>query len=97
MPLTSTTDTRQRTTRLVTTRIPNRATGDLETEAERRLARIDGVVAATVDELRGLEPALSATTVTVAVTLETSDETAEANLRERLLDAPCVEDVTAVS
>lgn len=81
------------TNALVAVRVPNGATGDLETEAERRLARTDGVSDVAVDDLCGLEPGLSATTVTVAVTVETTDGAVDANLCDRLADVSCVEEV----
>lgn len=93
MTLIRDTDTRQQTSVLVVVRVPHNAAGDLATVAEQRLSRIDGVAAVTVDELRGLEPGLSATIVTIAATLETNDETAVATLCDRLTDAPCVEEV----
>lgn len=70
MAITSDNETRQTTTAVVSVRIPNGADGDLATEAERRLTRTDGVNDVTVDDLRGLEPGLSATVVTVGVTIE---------------------------
>ena len=57
---------------VMSVRIPNRATGDLVTEVERRLAQADGITAVAVEGLRGLEPGLSATVVTVDVTVETT-------------------------
>ena len=72
MTLTSDTETRQ-TTMTVTVRVPNGADGDLTTDAQRRLSRADGVLAVTVEELRDLQPGLSATDVTIRVTVETDD------------------------
>lgn len=62
---------RQTSDVVVSVRIPHGADGDLATEAEGRLSRADGVVDVTVEGLRGLEPGLSATVVTVDVTVET--------------------------
>lgn len=70
MTITSDTETRQTNDVVVSVRIPNGTDGDLTTEAERRLSRADGVVDVAVEGLRGLEPGLSATVVTVAVTVE---------------------------
>jgi hypothetical protein len=78
-------------TAVVAVRIPDSSDADLETDAERRLGRIDGVQTVTVDELRGLEPQLSATVVTVAVTIESTVPAAE--LRERLTSTVSVERV----
>jgi hypothetical protein len=76
MAITSDTETRQ-TTMTVTVRVPNGADGDLTTNAQRRLSRAEGVLAVTVEELRELQPGLSATDVTVRVTVGT-DETRNA-------------------
>jgi len=73
MAITSDNDTRQTTTLVVTVRVPNGADGDLTTNAERRLSRIDGILAVTVEELRDLQPSLSATNVTVRVRVETDE------------------------
>ncbi|MFC6721569.1 hypothetical protein ACFQHN_29195 [Natrialbaceae archaeon GCM10025896] len=58
------------------------------TEAEQRLAAIEGVRAVNIDGLREIQPGLSATVTTVAVTIEaivTVDE-----LRERLAETVCI-------
>ncbi|MEA5386743.1 hypothetical protein VB779_06550 [Haloarculaceae archaeon H-GB11] len=73
MAITSDTETRQ-TTMTVTVRVPNGADGDLTTNAQRRLSRAEGVLAVTVEELRELQPGLSATDVTVRVTVEMDGE-----------------------
>jgi len=70
MATTSDNETRQTTTTVVTVRIPTSADRDVVSEAERRLARAEGATAVSVDGLRGLQPGLSATVVTVAVTAE---------------------------
>jgi hypothetical protein len=71
MTLTSDTETNQ-ATMTVTVRVPNGTDGDLLTNAERRLSRADGVSGATVVEVKQLQPGLSATDVTVEVTIETT-------------------------
>jgi hypothetical protein len=73
MAITSDNDTRQTTTLVVTVRVPNGADGDLTTNAERRLSRADGISAVTVAELQELQPGLSATNVTIRVTVETAE------------------------
>jgi len=67
---------------VVAVRIPDAADADLATEAEQRLGRIEGVRTVTVDGLRGLDPGLSATVVTVAVSIESAVPVDE--LRDRL-------------
>jgi hypothetical protein len=81
MTLTSDTETRQ-TTMTVTVRVPNGADGDLTTDAQRRLSRAYVVFAVTVEELRDLQPGLSATEVTVCATVEV----------DRSQDSPAVAD-----
>ncbi|SFR97195.1 hypothetical protein SAMN05216559_1807 [Halomicrobium zhouii] len=80
-------------TAIVSVRIPSSG-DDLTTDAENRLARTDGVVSVAVDGLRGLEPGLSATVVTVEVTITLRTDVARGELRERLAAAPGVENVS---
>lgn len=89
----SQTDRRETTTVVVSVRIPNGADGDLATETERRLARAAGVSDVIVEELRGLEPELSATVVTAAVTIETAGEQTRRELRDRLAKRSFVEGI----
>lgn len=92
MPITDETEpTATTVTAVVAVRIPDGSDADLATDAQRRLGRVDGVDAVTVDELRGLEPQLSATVVTVAVTIERTVPAAE--LREHLTSTVSVERV----
>lgn len=69
------------TTAVVAVRIPHGSDGGLATDAERRLARLDGVRDVTVDELRGLQPRLSATVATVGVAIDST--VSDAELRDR--------------
>ena len=73
MAITSDNDTRQTMTLVVTVRVPNGADGDLTTNAERRLSCADGILAVTVEGLQELQPGLSATDVTVRVTIGTDE------------------------
>ncbi|MFW6436122.1 MAG: hypothetical protein ACOCYZ_00635 [Halococcoides sp.] len=70
MVMTTQSETRSTNELVVSVRIPHGSDGTLATEAERRLSRADGVRAATVQELCGLDPGLSATVVTVRVRIE---------------------------
>lgn len=88
--MTLTTDSTDSTaTATITVRAPRDTDDDLATDAERRLDRIDGISEVTVDGIRGIEPRLSATAVTVAVTIDSTVAVAE--LRDRLADATSVE------
>lgn len=90
----TTNDERRRTNdAIVSVRVPDGADGDLATEAERRLSRAEGVADATVTGLCGLDPGLSATTVTVAVAVETTGERDGSAPTDALADAPFVEAV----
>ena len=71
MAISSNNKTRQTNRTVISVRIPNDTDGELMTEVERRLSRADGIADVSVEELRELEPGLSATVVTVGVTVET--------------------------
>jgi len=81
-------------TAVVAVRIPDKSDADLATDAERRLGRVDGIQTVTVEKLRGLEPRLSATVVTVAVTIERTVPADE--VRERLTSTVAVEQLDEV-
>ena len=91
MVITSDTETRQTTTLVVTVRVPNGADGDLTTNAERRLSRADGILAVTVEELRDLQPGLSATNVTVRVRVETAEARTTQSVEDTLAGQTGVE------
>jgi NMD protein affecting ribosome stability and mRNA decay len=96
MSTTSSPDSRSEWRATVSVRIPPSDGDDLATSAGRRLQRDDDVADATVEHLRGLDPAMPATVVTVDVRLEaarTLDERAVAN---RLTAAPGDERVETV-
>jgi hypothetical protein len=76
---------------VVAVRIPDSAGSDLTTEVEQRLAAIEGVRAVSVDGLRGIQPGLSATIATVAVTIEATVTINE--LRERLAEKICIDSI----
>lgn len=87
MAITSDIETRGATETVVSIRIPNGAGEDLETEAERRLSRVAGVRDATIEEMQGLEPGLSATVVTVNVTVQTTEDVGSEAPTELFADA----------
>lgn len=72
MAITSDKETRQTNNLVVKIRIPDGSEGDLVSEAQRRLSRVDGIVDVSIDGLRSLDPGLSAIEVTVEVTVETA-------------------------
>ena len=71
MPATHTDNERTASIR-VTIRIPHGSDRDLGTEATARLSRAAEIEDVTVTRLRGLEPRLSATVVTLEVMVRTS-------------------------
>ncbi|WP_302081580.1 hypothetical protein [Salinibaculum rarum] len=77
-------------TAIVAVRVPRDSGADVVTATERRIVRADGVTEVTIDGLRGMEPRLSATIVTVAVTIRTSDSTA---IVDRLTEVHGIESV----
>ncbi|CCQ33151.1 hypothetical protein [Halorhabdus tiamatea] len=86
MTVTDNGKTAPRTTTIrVAIRVPNDGAVDLVTDAERRLRRTSGVVRATIDELHGIEPGLSATRVRATATVETAS-VSDSALRDRLAD-----------
>ena len=91
MAITSDNETRQTTTMVVTVRVPNGANGNLMTNAERRLSRADGIFAITVEELRDLQPGLSATNVTVRVRVETDEARTTQSVEDTLAGQTGVE------
>jgi hypothetical protein len=92
--MTLTTENESTATAIVTVRVPRDSETDLATDAEARLARVDGVRGVTVDGLRGIEPRLSATAVTVEVTVDRT--TTVADLRERLADSASVDAIESL-
>jgi hypothetical protein len=83
-------ETESTATAIVAVRVPRDSSNDITTAAERRIARADGVTEVTVDGLRGIEPRLSATIVTVAVAIRTTDSTA---ITDRLTEMHGIESV----
>ena len=89
MAITHETTEATRTTAIVAVRIPRGSNADLATDAERRLSGIDGIREVTVDGLRSLDPQLSATVVTVAVTIDSTVPVAE--LRDRFMASTSID------
>lgn len=88
MQATPTADRRTVWRAVVAVRVPPTDGDDLATSARRRLEREDDVRTAAVEGLRGVEPAMSATVVTVEVRVEATTAVDGDGLTERLTDAP---------
>lgn len=91
MTVPTTTDAASTTTAVVTIRVPCGADGDLLTDAEERLSRVEDVDAVSIDELHSIDPTLSATVITVGVTLCWTTTMTEAARRARLADVSGLE------
>jgi hypothetical protein len=77
----------------VTIRIPCGADSNLITDAEERLAQATGTTDVTIDELYSLDPKLSATVITVGVTLRLTTPMTDTEVREELAGVPGLESV----
>jgi hypothetical protein len=88
MAATNTTDPEATTTAIVTIRVPCGANADLVTDAEKRLSRAEDIEDVTIDELRSIDPKLSATVITVDVTLRQHATVPSAVVRKRLTGVP---------
>lgn len=75
-------------TALVAVRVPRDSPDSLVESARRRLERPAGIRAVDVTALRAIDPALAATTATVATVVDTTAELDSATVRERLASAP---------
>lgn len=93
MALTNDNDPVATTTAVVTIRIPCGADGDLVTDAEERLSQAAGITDVTIDELYSIDPKLSATVVTVCVTMKFTTPTTDTEIRKHLADVPGLESV----
>ena len=84
MAVTNTNDSASTTTAVVAIRVPCGADGDLVTDTEKRLSRVEDVAAVTIDELHSIDPKLSATITTVEVTLHWTAIMTDEKISERL-------------
>lgn len=84
-------------TATVTVRVPCESDRSLAADAARRLEATAEVQAVDVKAVSGLTPTLSATVVTVQVTLRTTDAYSEVALESALEDAPGAERVQGVA
>lgn len=81
MAITHETTESTQTTAIVAVRIPRGSDAGLATDVERRIERIEGVHEVAVEDFRGIEPRLSATVVTITVSIDSTVPVAE--LRDR--------------
>jgi hypothetical protein len=81
----------------VAVRVPCESDRSLAEAAARRIESTPEVETATVETVSGLKPTLSATVVTVRVTLWTVDTYSETTVETALRDAPGAEQVQTVT
>ena len=84
MAVTNTNDSVSTTTAVVAIRVPCGEDGDLVTDTEKRLSRVEDVAAVTIDELHSIDPKLSATVTTVEVALRWTAIMTDEKISERL-------------
>ena len=96
MTITSNNDPEPTTTAVVTIRIPCAADSDIVTDAEKRLSRAENVDAAAVEDLHAIDPNLSATVVTVDVTLQWTAATTNGQVRRQLAAVPGLESIERI-
>lgn len=82
---------------VVAVRVPRDSSRALATEASSRLAARDGIDTVEIASVRGVEPALAATVVTLAVTVETTTAVDADALRCDLNAAPGCQRVDSVT
>ncbi|MXR43212.1 hypothetical protein GRX01_17970 [Halobaculum sp. WSA2] len=93
MAVTSTNDSAATTTAVVTIRIPCGADGDLVTDAEERLSRVKDVNSVTIDKLHSIDPNLSATVITIEITLHWTATMTDEEISDRLAEVSGLESV----
>jgi glycine cleavage system regulatory protein len=96
MAIPNTTDSESTTTAVVTIRIPCGADGDLVIDAEKRLSRPEAIDDVTIDELASIEPQLSATLITVEITVQWSTAISKEEIRDRLKDVSGLESIRRI-
>ena len=96
MIVTNTNDSASTTTAVVTIRVPCTADGDLVTDAEERLSRVEDVDAVTIDELHSIDPKLSATVITVEITVRWTATITDEEISERLAEVSGLESIQRI-
>ena len=96
MAISNDNDPEPTTTAVVTIRIPCGADSDLVTDAEERLSRPDDIDTVTVDEMRGIAPNLSATTITVGITIRWTTTMTDSQVRRRIVEVHGLESIKRI-
>jgi hypothetical protein len=93
MALTSDNEIEQTRHVVVTMRIPNGADAPLVADAAHRIERANAVRSVTIEEVRDLEPRLSATIVSLGIRVQVCIGTSNTELNEQLSDVPGLESI----
>ena len=93
MAITSDNDPGPTTTAVVTIRIPCGTDSNLVTDAEDRLSRAEDIDTVTVDDLYGIAPKLSATSITIGITIRWITTMTDAEVKRRLAEVPGLESI----
>ena len=96
MAVTNTNDSPSTTTAIMTIRVPCGADGDLVTDAEERLSRVEDVDAVTIDKLHSIDPKLSATVITVEITVRWTATMTDEEISDRLAEVSGLESIQRV-
>ena len=96
MAISNDNDPEPTTTAVVTIRIPCGADSDLVTDAEERLSRPDDIDTVTVYEMRGIAPNLSATTITVGITIRWTTTMTDSQVRRRIVEVHGLESIKRI-
>lgn len=96
MAITSDNDPEPTTTAVVTIRIPCGTDSDLVTDAEDRLLRAEDIDTVTVDDLYGIAPKLSATAISIGITLRWTTTMTDTEVRNRLAEIPGLESIKRI-
>ncbi|WP_141551689.1 hypothetical protein [Natrinema sp. CBA1119] len=96
MAITNDNDPGPTATAVVTIRIPCGADSDLVTDAEERLSRAENIDTVTIDEMRGIDPKLSATAIIVSITLRWTTTMTDAEVSRRLAEVPGLESIEQI-
>ena len=96
MAITSDNNPEPTTTAVVTIRIPCGADSDLVTDAEERLSRAEDIDTIRVGDLHGIAPRLSATAITISITLRWTTTMTDTEVRNRLAETPGLESIKRI-
>ncbi|EMA14844.1 hypothetical protein C435_15127 [Haloarcula marismortui ATCC 33799] len=94
--ISNTTDPESTTTAVVTIRVPCGADRDLVADAEKRLSRPETIDDVTINELDSVEPQLSATQITVEITVQWPTANSEEEIRDRFADVSGLESIIQI-